>query len=245
MNQRAFNQNTYDFEESSQLVQFKGVPDACPSCHRGQAFDNPFHIRFARDKVACFGFFQCIFSDCRIPFIGNYVRHRSNRALYYLFSGTQVPSYTKPLDEIPEIIDEISPNYRQIYAQAYQAETEGLELIAGCGYRKALEFLVKDCSIRILLDGTKKSEITDEQKEAIQNIKSAQLGVVINTHLKMPKVQSLAARATWLGNDETHYERRIENGDVQIMKSLMRLVIHFIEAEEEAKKLEAEIQPAD
>lgn len=44
-------------------------------------------------------------------------------------------------------IKDLSPNFVKIYHQAEQAENTGLSDICGLGYRKALEFLVKDYAI--------------------------------------------------------------------------------------------------
>jgi hypothetical protein len=34
------------------------------------------------------------------------------------------------------------------------------------------------------------------------------LGNVIKEYIHIPKLKELSERAAWLGNDETHYERR-------------------------------------
>lgn len=229
------------YDDHNYLITLHGVPDDCPECHKGQEFPPPFFVRFGSSDVICFAFYQCLIKDCRTPFFAIYSRRDRKE---YVLRGCDVPSYTEPIGEIPENIDQISPDYRKIYTQAHKAESEGLDLIAGCGYRKALEFLIKDYSILLTLNGKQLKEADPVQLEKINIIKKAPLMVVINEYLGIPKVTSMAKRATWLGNDETHYERRIANGEIAIMKSLMRLTILFIESEEEAKKLEQEIQPS-
>jgi hypothetical protein len=47
-------------------------------------------------------------------------------------------------------IQKISPSYYEILEQASSAEHHGLTLIAGAGYRKALEYLVKSYVVRDL-----------------------------------------------------------------------------------------------
>ena len=69
---------------------------------------------------------------------------------------------------------------------------------------------------------------------------------VINSYMKeAPKVKSCAEKAVWLGNDETHYERKWENKDINDLKLLIKLTLHHIEAEILTEKFEAEmgIQP--
>lgn len=46
-----------------------------------------------------------------------------------------------------DIINEISPGFVKIYNQAHEAEIRLLDDIVGGGYRKALEFLIKDICI--------------------------------------------------------------------------------------------------
>lgn len=42
---------------------------------------------------------------------------------------------------------EVSPNFKTVFCQASVAEATALDQIAGVGYRKALEFLIKDYCI--------------------------------------------------------------------------------------------------
>jgi hypothetical protein len=54
-----------------------------------------------------------------------------------------VPAEIKPPVQT-ETINGISEDFCNIYAEAYRAENQDLKLVAGPGYRKALEFLIKD-----------------------------------------------------------------------------------------------------
>ena len=47
-------------------------------------------------------------------------------------------------EPLSDIISELSPNFCEIYNQAYIAEQTNLMQICGTGYRKSLEFLIKD-----------------------------------------------------------------------------------------------------
>jgi hypothetical protein len=57
------------------------------------------------------------------------------------------------------------------------------------------------------------------------------LGSCIETFVSDAKLKSVAKRATWLGNDETHYQRRWVDKDVTDLKTLINLALHWIEAE--------------
>ncbi|MBP2259149.1 hypothetical protein [Virgibacillus alimentarius] len=51
----------------------------------------------------------------------------------------------------------------------------------------------------------------------------------------------MAERATWLGNDETHYVRQWENKDLQDLKNLIDLTVYFISKNLKAKKYKEEM----
>jgi hypothetical protein len=94
----------------------------------------------------------------------------------------------------------------------------GLTEICGIGYRKALEFLIKDYLI---------SNLPDEE----EHIKKKLLGKCINDYVENPNIKEMAKRAVWLGNDETHYIRRWENKDINDLKILIDITVHWIEME--------------
>lgn len=99
-----------------------------------------------------------------------------------------------------------------------------LSQIMGVGYRKALEFLIKDYLISLHPD-----------KDA--SIKAKLLGRCISDDINDIKIKSVAERATWIGNDETHYVRKWEDKDVSHLKALIDLCLHWIEAEISTRKL--------
>jgi len=53
--------------------------------------------------------------------------------------------------------------------------------------------------------------------------------------------QSVAKRATWLGNDETHYLRKWESKDINDLKTLLQLTINSIENQLLAKAYESDM----
>lgn len=127
--------------------------------------------------------------------------------------------YTEPTRYTPEVFDcqieTISPQFVKIYNQALAAESSGLDEIAGLGYRKAMEFLVKDYCIH--------TNPEDEVK-----IKSMPLSQCITTYVKSEQIQTLATRAAWIGNDEAHYVRKQEDRDVSDMKNFIKALVYFI-----------------
>jgi hypothetical protein len=141
---------------------------------------------------------------------------------YEVFKGTLVARAFNPS------ITELSPNFVEIYNQAFIAEQQNLSQICGVGYRKALEFLVKDFCIKYNPD--------DEE-----NIKVAKLAYCIETYVGSEKIEQVAKRAVWLGNDETHYVRTWVNKDLSDLKSLIDLTIYWAEMEELTRRLEIDM----
>lgn len=120
----------------------------------------------------------------------------------------------------PEHIKKISPKFVEIYHQSEKAENDGLTEICGMGYRKALEFLVKDFAIHTHPD--KSSEIESPKLMLSQCIK---------TYIDSQKIKTMAEASAWIGNDETHYTRKHENYDVQDLKRFINTAVAFIEYE--------------
>lgn len=91
--------------------------------------------------------------------------------------------------------------------------------ICGTGYRKSLEFLIKDYLI---------STLPEDQHEAIKN---KFLNNCIRDNISNINIKTVASRAVWLGNDETHYTRKWEDKDINDLKSIIELTLHWIESE--------------
>ena len=109
----------------------------------------------------------------------------------------------------------LSPQFVKIYNQASAAESGSLDEIAGIGYRKALEFLIKDFAI-------------SQNSDDADKIKSMQLSPCINEYIDNAKIKQLAIKSAWLGNDETHYVRKFENRDINDMKKFIEALVYFI-----------------
>ena len=127
--------------------------------------------------------------------------------------------YIAPIHFIPEEFDELIKNsfenFIKIYNQAFNAENLKLDEIAGIGYRKALEFLIKDFLIMK----------TPDKRGSIE--KTA-LGACINNFIDNPQLKTASLRAAWLGNDQTHYIQKFTDKDINDLKRLIRLTVHWI-----------------
>jgi hypothetical protein len=118
----------------------------------------------------------------------------------------------------PNEIVAVSPLFCDIYDQASQAEAYQLHHIAGIGYGKAVEFLVKDYA-------KTRSPLRSS------DIESMPLAKCIRTFLLDPNVRESSSMAAWLRNDEAHYARRIEGRDARDLKKLISLAVASIVAE--------------
>ena len=116
-----------------------------------------------------------------------------------------------------ESIKELSPKFVKIFNQAHFAEQlRALDELVGPGYRKALEFLVKDFAIK-------------EHPEAEEEIKRKLLSPCIQEYLEDERIRRCATSASWLGNDQTHYVQRWTDRDIADLKTLVTLTKNWIE----------------
>lgn len=113
-------------------------------------------------------------------------------------------------------ISELSPNFVKIYNQAEKAENIELDEICGQGYRKSLEFLVKDYAIKL-------------NSANADDIKNKSLSQCIRDHISDSHIQTLATASAWIGNDETHYVRKHNDYDINHLKSFISTMINYIE----------------
>lgn len=117
-------------------------------------------------------------------------------------------------------ITKISPSFVICYHQANEAKQRGLDQIAGPGFRKAFEFLIKDYA------KSKSADPKDHEK-----IENQLAGNVVKNFIPDPRIQAIAGRTLWIGNDETHYLRKWADKDINDLVALITLTIYWIEME--------------
>ena len=71
----------------------------------------------------------------------------------------------------------------------------------------------------------------------VKGIKQKNLSKCIQEDISSPNIKAVAARATWIGNDETHYVRKWEDKDIKDLIGMIDLTIRWIESEIETKRL--------
>jgi len=205
---------------ANEVIHVEQVPTACPQCHRAIAPSTVFLITDREPEDTTLRVvFRCPASTCGVYFFAEYqwilLREASGRERRtFLLIGVS-PSAARPY-ELPKAVAELSPRFLKIMNQVSAAEASGLDELVGMGMRKALEILVKDFAI-------------NEHPEKSDSIQKTPIGRVIEDYCDDPKLRAIAARATWLGNDETHYMRVWEDRDVGDLRTLLRLGALWIE----------------
>jgi hypothetical protein len=215
------------------------MPDECPRCHQGIdprcRFGTLLTRLPAKHIWAQLGF-QCPRENCRRLFLALYgyvypYEQTSTLEGTHVFELLEV-SPRSPIERtFPKRIADLSPRFPKIYNQAAAAEDHELGEIAGPGYRKALEFLIKDYLVSLFPSDA-------------AAIKATFLGRLIQDRVTDANIKSVAERATWLGNDETHYERRWEKNDINDLKKLIGLTVYWVDSELLTKEMVASMPPA-
>jgi hypothetical protein len=197
-------------------------PDECPVCHKHvHATLKLAHIvgtpRDVSRSVRIEAVFLCPNSSCASLFIA-YFPEVTDRYGHgngtFRFTSAAPRTSLKPT--VFEGIVKLSPNFFEIYTQATEADHRRLDQVAGVGYRKALEFLVKDYCC-------------DKNPDESETIKKTALGPCIDKYVNDQNIKDCAKLAVWLGNDETHYVRKWNDKDVKDLKALIGLTMSWIE----------------
>jgi len=187
-------------------------PVECPECHNKTTPNFVSHKATANSSKV-FAFLSCPNPQCDTSYSALY-EHLSSSSYYFKKIVKGQPRH----ENFPTEIESLSSAFIKIYNEAFTAEQLDLLEISGVGYRKALEFLIKDYLV------AKEPAKTDQ-------IKSMFLGKCINDFVTDIKIKDCAKRAVWLGNDQTHYIKKWEDKDLLDLKKLIRLTVIWVESE--------------
>ena len=192
------------------------LPKRCPHCLTAYASLPSYSGFYQRhqDAIDVYAVFFCPVCEnaffTAYKYFENYNEHSS-----YIAEQYPISSKTRSFSDA---LSALSPKFVEIYHQAEIAENSGLEELCGIGYRKALEFLIKDYAV-------------SNHPESQEEIEKSSLGQCIDRFIEDAKIKTLAKAATWLGNDETHYVKKHENYNVQDMKRFLSAAIAYVEYE--------------
>lgn len=105
--------------------------------------------------------------------------------------------------------------------------------VAGPGFRKSLEFLTKD----YLLSQLDKN--APDYQARVDEIKSKMMGPLMAL-IQDQNIKEVCEGAAWIGNDETHYERRWAEKDIQDLKEAIQLMLYWVDGHLRTSKLKAD-----
>ncbi len=202
------------------------VPTQCPICSIAY-FDKPLAAYYIESETFLGGHETNIYAiyfcpHCEHVFLVQY--SSSGHSAYYGRHRTGYITHVYPSPSgktnFTDHIKNLSPKFIEIYHQSEEAEHIGLTEICGMGYRKALEFLVKDFAIYSHPD--KQTEI--ESPKMI-------LSKCIADYIDSEKIKVMAKASSWIGNDETHYSHTHEKYNVKDLKRFINTTAAFIEFE--------------
>lgn len=187
----------------------------CPICKSSIAPDKIYSLAYNCENELRVSILNYC-TGCHSPFISTYKSNKTSSSSYFSeanFIGSEPNKFIERAFD--EKMQNLSPQFCKIYNQALAAESSSLDEIAGLGYRKALEFLVKDFSIH-------------ECPEDEEKIKKLPLSLCVKNYIKNETISTLAERSVWIGNDEAHYIRKQEDRDVSDMKDFIQATVYFI-----------------
>lgn len=191
-------------------------PNLCPICNHNISPDSKMEFVNHEIKIVSI-LFICPY--CGKGFVSHYELSDDieNFQGYQYLKINLIGSYPNLPDKIEfdKTINDLSTNFCEIYNQASAAETYNLNQISGIGYRKALEFLIKDYCIY---------KHPDKEHE----IKTNFLSNVIKNYVDIDKIKTLSKASSWIGNDETHYVRVYDDKDINDLKRFISATIAFI-----------------
>lgn len=153
-------------------------------------------------------------TNCDECFVSRHIYDEG--ACVYMFESFSQNNFTRI--NFSNNIQTLSPQFVSVFNESAHAESLGLSSICGMGYRKALEFLVKDYVISLHSGDTKK-------------ISSMPLAQCIDQYIENPRLKSLAKASAWLGNDETHYIKKHANHGIPELKTYITAFITYVDAE--------------
>lgn len=203
-------------------------PNICPHCHVTNTPHPQWHIATKdTDNIDCYlSAWTCSNAKCNKVFIVQHKLIKTNFHFTRNLNGLpKGPNWPKPIIELKSgNVDTeenlIQSNFIKTYLQSLEAENFGLDELAGMGYRKAIEYLVKDWAIQ------------NKPKEK-EKIEKSWLGSVIKNYYD-GDLKEILERATWLGNDQAHYNKLFEEFDINVLKELIDLIM--VELDRQYKK---------
>ena len=199
---RSFNNTSYTIEETT----------VCPHCAKSIFPNTSDYKSFSyTSDIKLWGItYRCPAPDCNKIFLAVFLGDIETKKLElnYIYPN-RLPETLHPL------LQDLSPRFIEAYRQANIAENHNCFELAGSGYRNAIEILIKDFAI-------------NELKKDESEVSKKKLHICIKDYLSDVDLTTSADVVRILGNDNTHYERKYEELDFNILKTYMNIFIQLI-----------------
>lgn len=232
------------------FIDYKGVrysyrePGYCPHCHRNISPIELWHQVYFNNLIESdhlMSVWKCPAKECLNIIVVEYdfsIFEENKHALgssklispqKFLNGSVKFENWPKFIKELMSgfSLEPMPSRFESIYNQALETENNGLNEIAGMGFRKALEHLVKDVAVLNLGENPIEKDI--------QKIKNLQLSQVINEYFNN-ELKELLQKAAWLGNDQSHYFKLYEEFDIPELKEIIGLIVSDIDREFRKKR---------
>ena len=216
--------------KSNKKVSYEKV-DSCPLCHStfSSLPNSKLLISENSSTIKLYCFYVCL--TCHKAFIVEYKNcvYKGEATIDFSWSP-----HISPIEINYKVFDDylsnLSKDFVSTYNEAFAAEQYGLKKICGMGYRRALEYLIKDYLIY-------------KYPEDSEHIKSASLSNCIDStkYSIISNIKEVAKRCAWLGNDHSHYITKHTDKDLEDLKELLNITSLWILMElktEEALKIQ-------
>lgn len=162
--------------------------------------------------------FLCTNNKCNRLIIGYYKRVN----IHVPFELIKVsPMEIKEKNYSPEI-KEVSPRFVHLFNQLFIAEQKNIEFILGIGYRKSLEFLIKDFLVY-------------NDPSAKEKIENASLTYCLNK-IDYKNISVVSNKVSWLGSEENIFTRKWDSKDINELKKFIEVTSSYITANIRLKK---------
>lgn len=179
------------------------IPEVCPVCGKGTALNLQFTNSGPNGVIYVF---RCSHRDCQSIFA--YLFDKDTKKV------SSLPANNR-FEGIPSEVFDVSPTFKEIYFEASSSDQLNYHHLDGMGYRRALEFLVKDYLVYFGIEANTESAYHLSFSSAINKLD--------NDNLK-----HLAKASSWLGNDQTHTEIKWNDYTVEDLKSFIKAFSAFI-----------------
>lgn len=199
-----YNAEVVDWNNKIHKIEIE-LPRICPVCHQRTT---PTYIYGHFNESECHIFSAMFYCTCGEIFFGKYVVN--------LYGPSQVCELMPNGFEARCFDDKIikfSPEFVEIFNEASRAEALGLRNIAGMGYRRAIEYLIKAYCLL-------------NNPEDADKINKERLAKLVD-RIENPQLKTLAYACKELGNDETHTVSKYNEGLTE-MKDYIDGLVSFV-----------------